>query len=306
MDLELPEETTIDKESWKCIRNFITMSISASVTSEFVKHDMPAKVDASVKQYFDDLTTRVNDLEKEVTAIKSADLTGKIATIQGSLTTYSKSVESVQKQTLPSLVDHFNCAVTALALNSLDTNTHRRKFTLVVQGVKGKKGESAQETRTKLINTVKSTMGITATDSDFAACHRLDSTRPDSGIHARFVDLSKRDLWLSNANKLAKLPRKDAISLAVDVPPCLRKVRKELADLRKNLSPAEKKVSYIRHLPSFPYFEMVTRGDNEIRKITKHSFSKQEIALASLPVMLAECASLNYNIPVKALPEGPT
>ena len=300
--MELPEECTLDEASWKCIAQLINKSISESVKSEFDKQDMSAKVDASVKQYFDDLSNRVSDLEKEVTTLKSEDLKGKITTIEDSLSTYSKSIDSVQKQTLPSLVDHFNCAVTALALNSLDTNTHRRKFTLVVQGVKGKKGESAQETRTKLINTVKSTMGITASDSDFAACHRLDNNKPDSGIHARFVDLSKRDLWLSNANKLSKLPKEKAISLSVDVPPCLRKVRKELADLRKGLPPPEKKVSYIKHLATFPYFELVTKCDGEIKKITKHSWSKQEIALASLPTMLAECASLNYDIPVKDPP----
>ena len=299
-EIELPEECTLDQASWRCITNLINQSISASIQSsvkaEFDKLDIPAKVDASVKQYFSDLDSRVKGLERDVSAIK--DMQGKVTSIEDSLVSYSKSVESVQKQTLPSLVDHLNCAVTALAINDLDTNMHRRKFTLVVQGVKGKKGESAEETRTKLINTVKSTMGITAVESDFSACHRLDNSRDNSGIHARFVDLSKRDLWLSNARKLAKIPKKDSISLSVDVPPCLRKVRKELADIRKDLPPPEKKASYIRHLPTYPYFELVTRGDNQINQITKHGWSKQEIALASLPAMMAECASLNYNIPV--------
>ena len=182
---------------------------------------------------------------------------------------------------------------------------HRRKFTLVAQGIKGIAKESAEQTRIKFISSVKSAMGIDLSPSDFAACHRLDNLKPNSGIHARFVDLSKRDLLLSNAKKLSKLPQKDMFSLSVDVPPCLRKVRKELADIRKGLPPASKKRSYIKHLPSFPYFELVVNGDDEVKQVTKHSWSKQEIALASLPIMLAECASLNYTIPVKALPEDP-
>ena len=232
---------------------------------------------------------------------------GKVSSIENSLQAYSKSVESVQNATLPSLVDHLNCAVTALALNNLDINMHRRKFTLVVQGIKGKSKESADETRSTLISSIKSSMGIDISPSDFAACHRLDNQKPNSGIHARFVDLSKRDFVLSNAKKMAKIPQKDQFSLSVDVPPCLRKVRKELADIRKDLPPPEKKRSYIKHLPTFPYFELVTVGDDAIRQITKHSWSKQEIALQSLPTMLAECESLNYKIPVKALPvpKGP-
>ena len=173
-----------------------------------------------------------------------------------------------------------------------------------MQGIKGKAKEPAHETRSLLASTVKNALGIEVSPSDFAACHRLDNSKPNSGIHARFVDLSKRDLWLANAKKLSKLPQKDQFSMSVDVPPCLRKVRKELADIRKNLPPATKKQSYIKHLATFPYFELVTKGDDEVRHIQKHSWSKQEIALQSLPTMLEECASLNYTIPVKALPQA--
>ena len=194
----------------------------------------------------------------------------------------------------------------ALAIGNLDMNVHRRKFTLVFQGVKGKSKESADETRSKLISSIKSAMGIDISPSDFAACHRLDNQKPNSGIHARFLDLSKRDLVLSNAKKIAKLPQKEQFSLSIDVPPCLRKVRKELADIRKALPPPEKKRSFIKHLPTFPYFELVTVGDNDIKQFTKHSWSKHEIALQSMPVMMAECASLNYTIPVKPLPDSPT
>lgn len=302
---ELPESASIDQPTWSSIAHLISKAISIGFSEEMSKFDIKSTVDTSVKAYFDTLNSRIDNLEREVTAIKNEDLTGKITSLENSLQSYAKSVESVQKNTLPSLVDHFNCAVTAIALNGLDMNVHRRKFTLVVQGIKGKAKEPAEETRSELIKKVKSAMGIELSPSDFAACHRLDNLKPNSGIHARFVDLSKRDLLLSNARKLAKLPQKDQFSLSIDVPPCLRKVRKELADIRKDLPPASKKQSYIKNLPSFPYFELVTRmGDDVVKKVTKHSWSKQEIALASLPTMLAECASLNYNIPVKALPEA--
>ena len=288
---KLPASSPIDKETWACLMEAFKLLLSTNF-------DLQSKLDASVKEYFSKLDDRVETLEKDVQEIKNEDLKGKISSIEKSLKSYSDCVKKVQLQTLPSLADHLNCAVTALAINNIDINAHRRKFTLVAQGIPGKAGESADETRKKLCSTVSKALEIDVSPSDFAACHRLDSSKPNSGIHARFVDLSKRDLWLANAKKLAKLDKKDTFSLSVDVPPCLRKVRKELADVRKGLPSEKKKQSYIKHLPSYPYFELVIKGEETRR----HTWSKQEIALQSLPTMLAECASLNYEIPVKELP----
>ena len=314
MDLfdDLPETCSLDKKTWSCLITLVTKAFANETAKQ--QNDIQLRVDNSVKQYFQDLNSRIDSridsLERDISEIKSEvkdrDIMGRIESIEMSLEAYSQSVASVQKHTLPGLVDHFNCAVTALAINNLDISVHRRKWTLIVSGIKGKAGESSDDTRSKLCTAVNSALGIQVSPSDFAACHRLDNGRANSAIHARFVDLSKRDVWLANARKLSKLPHKDAFSFSVDVPPCLRKVRKELADLRKGLSPTEKRQSFIKHLPTFPYFELVIRGDNEIRQVRKHSWSKQEIALASLPAMLAECASLNYTIPVKALSQSPT
>ena len=82
----------------------------------------------------------------------------------------------------------------------------------------------------------------------------------------------------------------------MDVPPCLRKVKKELNDLRKHLAPDAKKRSYIKHLPSWPYFQLVERLDDKTVHITKHSFSKSDIALASLGD-LKDLDSLEFSMP---------
>ena len=164
---------------------------------------------------------------------------------------------------------------------------------LVIQGIKGPKGENATDTRQKLINTAKTLLGVDAKASDFAACHRLNFAEADTGIHARFVDLSTRDHWLASAKKLKK---KDSISISVDVPPCLRKVKKELNDIRKNLDPEVKKRTYVKHLPAWPYFQLTERLDNKTVKITKHSFSKSDIALASLGELKDEIDTLDFAV----------
>ena len=126
-----------------------------------------------------------------------------------------------------------------------------------------------------------------ATEKDLAACHRL-SPDANSGIIARFLDLSARDRWLKNARNLAKLklPKDKSISIAVDLPPCLRKVKKQLVGLRSNMPDDARKRAYIKHLPSWPYLELCHKvGDKDSRQIThvtKHTFSKSEIALEAV------------------------
>ena len=120
--------------------------------------------------------------------------------------------------------------------------------------------------------------------------HGMDSRgSKGSSIHARFVDLSTRDRFLANAKKLARSKQK-GISISVDVPPCLRKVRKELADLRKGLPDERKRRSFIKHLPSWPYFQLQEKADDNVITVTKHSFSRETVALSALQSSMKELA----------------
>ena len=216
--------------------------------------------------------------------------------IEKDLSEHTSLASSIKDDALPSLINHLNGVVTSLALTVLNGEVNKRKYALVFQGVKGPKGESASDTRKKLMNTAKTLLGVDAKESDFAACHRLNFSAADTGIHARFRDLSTRDLWLASAKKLAKVPKKESISISIDVPPCLRKVKKELNDLRKAMAPEAKRRSYVKHLPAWPYFELVERLDNNTTHVTKHSFNKSDIALASLSE-LSQIDTLDFTLP---------
>ena len=280
-------------------------SLRTMISGEFTKFksefdkDLPNLLDTHIGQKLDSLTTRVVELEQTV---KSDDLKNRIVQIEKDLSDTSAITESIKTDALPSLVSHFNQVVNSLSLTVLNGEVNRRKYALVIQGIKGPKGEDAKDTRKKLMNSAKTLLGIDASVGDFAACHRLNFNEADTGIHARFVDLSTRDMWLANAKKLAKVPKKDQISLSVDVPPCLRKVKKELNDMRMKLSPESKKRAYVKHLPSWPYFQLVERLGDNTQRISKHSFSKSDIALASLNDQKID--TLDYSLP--ALPPAPS
>ena len=174
---------------------------------------------------------------------------------------------------------HYNTILQKLALSHLDLNVHRRKWGVIISGLQGEKGESEKKTRAAVVELGKQTLGVRdALTSDFTACHRLKQ-EPNAPLIARFADLSKCDAWMVNAKKL-----KDThVSISVDVPPCLRKVKKELVDLKKGLPDAEaRRRSYIRHLPTFPYFKLI-RHDTAP---TDHSFTKDMI--------LKECLNLDH------------
>ena len=151
---------------------------------------------------------------------------------------------------------------------------HRRKWSLILQGVPGKPDEPSDDTRKAIIEMAKKKLKLKDTkdspirDDQFAACHRLKSDA-GSAIIARFVDLKQRDRWLAHAKHLAQ----SNISMSVDVPPSLRKAKNQLMAVRKDLAPEEKKRSFIKHLPSWPYLILHRKGQDPIH----HTFSKGDI-----------------------------
>ena len=187
---------------------------------------------------------------------------------------------------------HLNQVTTALALQNVDLHVHRRKFSLVVQGLEGPPKEVSIDTREAVIDMAKNKLGVRACDRDLAACHRLKPTK-DAGIIARFVDLGERDKWLANAKHL----KDTKISVAIDVPPCLRRVKKQLVERRKSLPLDVRKRCYIKHLPSWPYLELRRPNPDNPAAGTvaiSHSFTKEMVALAALEF---EGDRLEYVIP---------
>ena len=212
------------------------------------------------------INDKVETLEKKIDDVA--------ASLQTSVADLKSSATKLKTETIPSLVTHMNSMLTHLALQNIDANMHRRKWSLIFQGVPGNADEPSDETRKAVIEVAKKNLKLrdnkdSPISSDhFAACHRLKS-QAGSAIIARFVDLKQRDRWLAHAKHLAK----SNISMSVDVPPCLRKAKNQLMAIRKDFAPDDKKRSFIKHLPSWPYLVLHRKGEDDIH----HTFSKGDI-----------------------------
>ena len=245
-----------------------------------MRSEMKSELKIAVNEKFAVLENRLDTIETKLSEISS---------IQNTVSENQNKIEKIRTETLPQMSDHMTNLITACAFQSLDLHTHHRKFALTIQGLKGEAGEKPEKTRKAVINLAKTHLKIQAKEGDFAACHR-NGPAASSSIHARFVDLSVRDEYLSNAKKLSK-SKEEGISISVDVPPCLRKVKKELLDIRKSFSVERKKRSFVKHLPSWPYFELIEKvGEtgNITTVTTKHTFSKESVVLAALQLEMKD------------------
>ena len=217
------------------------------------------------------------DINQKISSIE-ATLEDAVA-LQSEVANIKKETSKLKNETLPGLVAHLNKTVTQLALRDIDLNMHRRKWSVIFQGVSGNANEESDITRRSILAVAKNKLKLKDTrdaplrEDQLAACHRLQSAS-DSAIIARFVDLKQRDRWLSHAKNLAG----SNISMSVDVPPCLRKAKKELMALRKELAPAEKKKAFIKYLPSWPYLVLHRKDQEPVH----HTFSKAQIIEQSL------------------------
>ena len=204
-------------------------------------------------------------------------------------------VTHLVESTLPDTVSHFNEMVEALAMQNINLNTHRRKFSVIIYGLPGEKEEDSDITRKSVITMAKENLKIKPTperpvrEDQLAACHRL---KPDagSGIIARFNDLRERDRWLAHAKNLAG----SDISISVDVPPCLRPAKKQLMNIRKALPPGVKKRAYIKHLPSWPYLQLHRHDESTP---TPHTFTKTQIVNLALGLDSKTSSNLELSKP---------
>ena len=254
-----------DDEFWERMRTVIKAEVTSAVNETLEKR---------LKGFQTDVCDRLKKLEDKLQSVE--DMQQTISDIETSMKFHADEVEDVRTKVLPDMVGHFNKVVTALALQNVDLNMHRRKFSLILKGIDGAAGEDGDTTRAAVITMAKDKLGIAdAEERDLAACHRLKPSA-NASIIARFVDLSKRDKWLSNAKNLLG----SNVTMSVDLPPCLRPLYNELMLIRKDLPSKIKTKSNIKYLPSWPY--LVLKGPRQ--QMTHHTFTKAAVALASVNV----------------------
>ena len=156
-------------------------------------------------------------LDKAITQLET--LSAKYADIEKGLEDCSAKLERTIEVFLPELQKKVSSVTTQFAMQILQIDCHRRKWSLLIQGLKGDPNEKSAQTVTKCVDLAKNFLKIHDADAkDFAACHRLSKTA-DASIIVRFLNLDMRDRWLSGARELAKCPHKF---------PCLLTFRREL------------------------------------------------------------------------------
>ena len=220
------------------------------------------EIQAVVKQ---EVGNRLDSFEQQLTQFSA--LQQQMGDVTASIDFTSKKLEDLKSSSLPALYNHVERIAEALAMQTLDVDMHRWKWSLTINGIKGASGEDDVDTRNACVQLARDHLGIPDADpNDLAACHRL-ARREDVGIILRFRDLSRRNGWLFGAKNLKG--RSDAISISPDVPPVLRAVKKDLLQKRKALSPVDRKTAHIRHLRQWPYMELVVGKNRKIRSDIK-------------------------------------
>ena len=138
-------------------------------------------------------------------------------------------------------------------MNILNIETHRRKWSLIINGIEGITNEPETETRSKARTMATTSLKVTVADSHLmTACHRL-SQKANAPILVRFMDLANRNEWLSEAKNLKNSDKR--ISISPDMPPVLRCLMKDILEQRKELPPDVKSRSQVKYLPRWPYVQ---------------------------------------------------
>ena len=184
-----------------------------------IRNTVRDEIQAVVKQ---EVSDRLDRFEQQLTQLSA--LQQQMGDVTASIDFTSKKLEGLKSSSLPALYSHVGRIAEVLAMQTLDLDMHRRKWSLTINGTKRASGEDDVDTRNACVQLARDHLGIPDADpNDLAACHRL-ARKEDAGIILKFRDLSRRNEWLFGAKHLKG--HSDAISISPDVPPVLRAVKK--------------------------------------------------------------------------------
>ena len=202
-------------------------------------------------------TAQTSEIEKSLNE-KVAALEATMSSLKDDLSFLSNKYDTLKNTALPALASHVSNIANNLTLRHLELETHRRKWNLILHGIKGDADEFQHTTRESVLKFAKDKLKIRDTSNiHIAACHRL-SRSANAGIIIRFCDLSQRDEWMAATKNL----KDTGISLSPDLPPKLRPIKNAVMLHRKSLSTEEKRKSKVRYLPSWPFVEL--KSDNSV------------------------------------------
>ena len=200
----------------------------------------------------DVLGPRLLRVEQQLAQLVS--LTDNVTELEKAVQYSADMQQEITQTTLPALATHIENVATTLTLRTIDMELHRRKWSLIVQGVQGPPNEDESATRKAMIDFATNCLLIeNAGQLQFVACHRL-SNKADAATLIIFVDLAERNRWLHHANNLKNQKRK--FSVNPDLPPLVRDLKGELLKMKQELPAAVKAKASIRYLRQWPYVEL--------------------------------------------------
>ena len=233
-----------------------------------VDHDLLQAIRIVIKQEL-----QIQPLDAKVTTALSElkKLKETVDDLVKSQTDHAAREEAIRKDFFPMVNKKMNEISEALTMHVIDIDNHSRKWSLIIQGLKGEAHEHQSDTRKACLQLARDTLGLPrAMETPIAACHRLKQVA-DAPIIVRFCDLDDRDRWLSNAKKLRNNVRK--ISISPDLSPAVRPIKKDLMEKRRNRPDDMKKKSVIKYKKTWPYAELYVDG----RRHCETSISKSNV-----------------------------
>ena len=234
-----------------------------------VDKSVAAAIKKAVYEVLDErLDAKLAPLTKEIRALRESldSYRVKLDSVEKSVEDSAARVATIETTVLPALVDHFNSVACGLAQQTLDIDVHRRKWSLVLQGLDGRANEDAETTRRVAVDFARTHLKVGYADATrLAACHRLKPAA-NAGMIIRFNDLAERNHWLASAKNLKDTGTN--VSISPDLPPVLRPLKTELLKCRRDLPDAQRKLARIRHLPRWPYVDLKLPEQDPIRPST--------------------------------------
>ena len=140
-----------------------------------------AAVDESLKEAIRTIIKEENKLlcDKIDSAIAKLEaLNSKYSDIEKGLTDCAAKIEKTFHDFLPKLSNKVGETATLFSLRMIEMDCHLRKWSLIIQGMKGDPFEKCQDTTQKCVKLAKTYLNINeASSSDFSACHRLSAEK---------------------------------------------------------------------------------------------------------------------------------
>ena len=130
-----------------------------------IKATMQPMIDAQTAVISEKLDAALSEL----TAVR-----GKVDALEIAVQHTSDQVDTVAASALPSITNHIAQISKALAMRQLETEVHRQKWSLVINGVAGAANKMEEDTKASILGFGGETLQIPDADTTrISGCHRL-------------------------------------------------------------------------------------------------------------------------------------